>query len=98
MLSPKPLLAPARVQGNAPVDLLRVGGAVAERRPEVSLGEPGVRLPAARLRAGGGRAGPAGPPAHRRRQCRGSVSSLSLRSATRRSPQRTPARRRPIAL
>src|SRR5450756_2931170 len=48
MLRPKPLLAPAPVQGNAPVDFLRVGGAVAERRPELNLGEPGVRLPEAR--------------------------------------------------
>ena len=38
MLSMKPLLAPARIQGNAPVDFIAVGGVIAERRIPLALG------------------------------------------------------------
>jgi len=38
----KPLLAPARIQGHAPVDFIAVGGVIAERRLELSFREPGV--------------------------------------------------------
>lgn len=40
----KPLLAPARIQGKAPVDFIAVGGVIAESRPELSFREPGVCL------------------------------------------------------
>ena len=38
----KPLLAPARIQGKAPVDCIAVGGVIAESRPKLSFREPGV--------------------------------------------------------
>ena len=40
----KPLLAPARIQGHAPVDFIAVGGVIAESRQELSFREPGVCL------------------------------------------------------